>query len=135
MTGSASERGSAPGWMTGAASEPGQRSMGENACDDAFGWAAREADRVLFCVKGGGAWRPVTAEQFAARVTSVAAGLIAGGIRPGDRIGLMAAPSLDWVVCDFAIWAAGAGRILLVVATVSCVEVRCDEAGSSGAAA
>ncbi|MGA2830961.1 MAG: AMP-dependent synthetase/ligase [Streptosporangiaceae bacterium] len=82
--------------------------MGENACDDVFGWAAREAGRVLFCVKDGGAWRPVTAEQFAARVTSVAAGLIAGGIGPGDRIGLMAAPSLDWLVCDFAIWAAGA---------------------------
>ena len=35
-------------------------------------------------------------------------GLIAAGIQPGDRIGLMSATSLDWVVCDFAIWAAGA---------------------------
>jgi len=50
----------------------------------------------------------VTAKQFAARVAAVAAGLIAEGIRPGDRIGLMAATSLDWVVCDFAVWAAGA---------------------------
>ena len=125
--------GSAPGWMTGPASEPGQRSMGENACDDAFGWAAREADRVLFCVKDGGAWRPVTAEQFAARVTSVAAGLIAGGIRPGDRIGLMAAPSLDWMVCDFAIWAAGA--VTVPVYETSSVEQIGWELSDSGAVA
>ena len=42
------------------------------------------------------------------RVTAVTAGLIAAGIEPGDRIGLMSATSLDWVVCDLAIWAAGA---------------------------
>lgn len=33
----------------------------------------------------------MTAEEFADRVASVAAGLIAGGIGPGDRVGLMAA--------------------------------------------
>ena len=82
--------------------------MGENACDDVFDWAERDPGHVMFAVKAGGAWRPVTAERFASRVASVAAGLIAEGIGPGDRIGLMAAPSLEWVVCDFAIWAAGA---------------------------
>jgi long-chain acyl-CoA synthetase len=82
--------------------------MGENACDDVFGWAARDPDRVTFAARAGGAWQPVTAGEFAARVASVAAGLIAEGIGPGDRVGLMAATSLDWAVCDFAIWAAGA---------------------------
>jgi long-chain acyl-CoA synthetase len=82
--------------------------MGENACDDVFGWAARDPDRVTFAVRAGGVWRPVTAREFASRVASVAAGLIAEGIKPGDRVGLMAAPGLEWVVCDFAIWAAGA---------------------------
>ena len=28
-------------------------------------------------------------------------------IRPGDRIAVLAATSLEWAVCDFAIWAAG----------------------------
>jgi long-chain acyl-CoA synthetase len=82
--------------------------VGENACDDVFGWAERDPDRVTFAREAGGGWLPVTAGQFAARVAAVAAGLIAGGIQPGDRVGLMAAASLDWVVCDFAIWAAGA---------------------------
>ena len=77
-------------------------------CDDVFGWAERDPDRVTFAAPADDRWRPVTAERFAARVAAVAAGLIAEGIRPGDRIGLMAATSLDWVVCDFAVWAAGA---------------------------
>jgi long-chain acyl-CoA synthetase len=82
--------------------------MGENACDDVFGWAAREPGRVTFARQAGNEWAPVTAAEFASRVAAVAAGLVAEGIQPGDRIGLMAAASLDWVTCDFAIWAAGA---------------------------
>ena len=81
--------------------------MGENACDDVFDWAARDPGRVTFSQAHGG-WAPVTAREFASRVAAVAAGLIAERIRPGDRIGLMAAPSLEWAICDFAIWAAGA---------------------------
>ena len=64
--------------------------------------------RAMFAAKADGTWQPVTAKEFADRVAAVAAGLIAAGIRPGDRIGLMSATSLDWAVCDFAIWAAGA---------------------------
>jgi long-chain acyl-CoA synthetase len=82
--------------------------MGANACDDVFGWADRDPGRVMFAVQADGGWQPVTAAQFADRVGGVAAGLIASGIRPGDRIGLMAATSLEWAVCDFAILAAGA---------------------------
>jgi long-chain acyl-CoA synthetase len=81
--------------------------MGENACDDVFGWAGRDPGRVTFSRKSDGRWLPVTAEQFTDRVAAVAAGLIAAGIGPGDRIDLMAETSLDWVVCDLAIWAAG----------------------------
>jgi long-chain acyl-CoA synthetase len=80
----------------------------QNACDDVFGWAEREPGRVTFGRKSDGGWLPVTASQFAARVAAVAAGLIAEGIQPGDRVALMAATSLDWLVCDFAVWAAGA---------------------------
>ncbi|HEX8008052.1 MAG TPA: long-chain fatty acid--CoA ligase [Trebonia sp.] len=82
--------------------------MGENACDAVFDWAAQDPRRVTFTQKAGDEWRPVTAEEFAGRVAAVAAGLVACGIQPGDRIGLIAAASLEWVICDFAIWAAGA---------------------------
>lgn len=60
-------------------------SVGENACDDVFGWADRDLGRITFARKADGEWLPVTAGQFAARVAAVAVGLIAGGIRPGDR--------------------------------------------------
>ncbi len=83
--------------------------MGDNAADDVFDWAARDPDRAMFSRKGEGGWQPVTAVEFAGRVAAVAAGLIAAGIRPGDRVGLMSSASLDWAVCDFAIWAVGGG--------------------------
>jgi long-chain acyl-CoA synthetase len=82
--------------------------VGDNAADAVFDWSARDPGRDTFAVKADGAWRPVTAEQFADRVTTVAAGLIGAGIRPGDRVGLMSSASLDWIVCDFAIWTVGA---------------------------
>jgi long-chain acyl-CoA synthetase len=82
--------------------------MGASACDDVFGWAERDPGRAIFAARADGGWQPVTAAQLAGRVGTVAAGLIATGIRPGDRVGLMAPTSLEWAVCDFAIWAAGA---------------------------
>ena len=84
------------------------RATGDNAADDVFDWAARDPDRALFRRKGDDGWQPVTAGEFAGRVAAVAAGLIAEGIRPSDRVGLMSSASLDWAVCDFAIWTAGA---------------------------
>ncbi len=82
--------------------------MGANACDDVFGWAERDPGRAMFAAQADGGWQPVTAGQFADRVAALAAGLIASGIMPGDRVGLMAPTSLEWAVCDFAVWAAGA---------------------------
>ncbi len=79
-----------------------------NAADDLFEWAARQPEHASFGRKDGGAWRPVTAEQFAERVLAVSAGLVAAGIEPGDRIGLIGETSEEWALCDYAIWAAGA---------------------------
>lgn len=42
------------------------------------------------------------------RVRSLAAGLIATGVAPGDRIGLMAGTSYEWVLCDLAVLTVGA---------------------------
>src|SRR6516164_6512822 len=122
------------------ASVPGERDpavgpsiVGENACDDVFGWAERDPGRVTFGRQSEGRWLPVTASQFAAWVATVAAGLIAEGIQPGDRVALMAATGLDWVVCDFAIWAAGA--VTVPVYETSSVEQIRWILGDSGAVA
>lgn len=54
-----------------------------------------------------GTWADVTASAFAAEVHSVAKGLIAAGLRPGDRLALMARTTYEWTLLDFAAWAAG----------------------------
>ena len=56
----------------------------------------------------GSTWRPVTMGDFLHRVDEVAAGLIASGVRPGDRVALMASTRYEWVVVDMAVWTAGA---------------------------
>jgi long-chain acyl-CoA synthetase len=54
-----------------------------------------------------GRWSDVNAADFAAEVTAVAKGLIASGLRPGDRLAIMARTSYAWTLLDFAGWAAG----------------------------
>jgi long-chain acyl-CoA synthetase len=107
--------------------------MTGNACGDVFGWAARDPGRAIFAVRSGGAWQPVTAQESAGRVTSVAAGLVAAGIRPGDRVALLASTSLEWAVCDFAIWAAGAVTVP-VYGTASVQQIGWELGGASASA-
>ncbi|WP_374119710.1 long-chain fatty acid--CoA ligase [Streptomyces sp. MBT42] len=70
--------------------------------------ARQDPEAVLFSRKGpDGVWADVTASAFAAQVHSVAKGLIAHGLRPGDRLALMARTTYEWTLLDFAAWAAG----------------------------
>ncbi|MEZ0164042.1 long-chain fatty acid--CoA ligase [Kineococcus sp. LSe6-4] len=55
-----------------------------------------------------GSWRDVTAVEFLADVTAVAKGLLAAGVAPGDRVGIMARTSYEWTLVDVAGWFAGA---------------------------
>jgi long-chain acyl-CoA synthetase len=53
-------------------------------------------------------WTNVTCRQFREEVLSVARGLVASGIEPGMRVGLLSRTRYEWTVLDYAIWAAGA---------------------------
>ncbi|MFI7610159.1 AMP-dependent synthetase/ligase [Nonomuraea terrae] len=66
------------------------------------------SDMVLFQRRSAGSWRPVTARQFAADVHSLAAGFLAAGIQPGDRVALMSATSYEWTLVDYALWTVAA---------------------------
>ncbi|WP_405756434.1 AMP-dependent synthetase/ligase [Streptomyces sp. NBC_00073] len=70
---------------------------------------AREApgEPVLARKERDGSWRDVTAAEFAAEVMAVAKGLIAEGLREGDRLAIMARTTYEWTLLDFAGWAAG----------------------------
>lgn len=54
-----------------------------------------------------GRWADVTAADFLTEVQGAAKGLIAAGVRPGDRVALMSRTRYEWTLLDFAIWSAG----------------------------
>ncbi|MER6417654.1 long-chain fatty acid--CoA ligase [Streptomyces sp. NPDC001137] len=64
-------------------------------------------DKVLSRRTESGRWADVTAAEFADEVLAVAKGLIAEGLVPGDRLGVMARTIYEWTLLDFAAWAAG----------------------------
>ncbi|MCZ2814777.1 AMP-dependent synthetase/ligase [Modestobacter sp. VKM Ac-2984] len=70
--------------------------------------AAEHPDEVGLRRQQAGQWVDVTYAEFAAEVSGVAKGLIAGGVQAGDRVGLMARTRYEWTVLDYAIWTAGA---------------------------
>lgn len=70
--------------------------------------AARHPDTAVLSRKAAGAWQDVTAAGFLAEVRRTAKGLIAAGVQPGDRVGLMSPTRYEWTLLDFAIWSAGA---------------------------
>ncbi|WP_330438456.1 long-chain fatty acid--CoA ligase [Micromonospora sp. NBC_00821] len=53
-------------------------------------------------------WTEVTCLQFRDEVAAVARGLIAAGIEPGVRVGLMSRTRYEWTLLDYAIWTVGA---------------------------
>jgi long-chain acyl-CoA synthetase len=64
-------------------------------------------EAVLSRKRPDGTWRDVSAADFAQEVLNTAKGLIALGLRAGDRIAIMARTTYEWTLLDFAGWAAG----------------------------
>lgn len=52
-------------------------------------------------------WTPVTAAEFFAQVEALAAGFLASGLRPGQRVGLLSRTRYEWTLTDYALWHAG----------------------------
>ncbi|SHN21510.1 AMP-dependent synthetase/ligase [Actinacidiphila paucisporea] len=76
--------------------------------DIPFANADDAPDDVVMSRKGpDGVWRDVTAAAFREEVVRTAKGLIAAGLRQGDRLAVMARTSYEWTLLDFAGWAAG----------------------------
>ncbi|GAB2740527.1 AMP-dependent synthetase/ligase [Kitasatospora kifunensis] len=53
-------------------------------------------------------WVPVTATAFRDEVLGLAKGLLARGIRFGDRVALMSRTRYEWTLFDYALWSIGA---------------------------
>lgn len=52
-------------------------------------------------------WVPVSRQEFLDEVYAVAKGLINTGVEQGDRVALMANTRYEWMLINYAIWAAG----------------------------
>ena len=71
--------------------------------------AGQEEDPHLYTVLAAdGAPREVHAREFLTSVQGVAKGLVAAGIEPGDRVGILSRTRYEWTLADLAIWYAGA---------------------------
>jgi long-chain acyl-CoA synthetase len=67
-----------------------------------------DPDHVIFQRLVDGQWRDVTAAEAASQIRSAALGLIAEGVKPGDRVALLSATRYEWPIIDFAIMSVGA---------------------------
>ncbi|HXH32906.1 MAG TPA: AMP-dependent synthetase/ligase [Plantibacter sp.] len=79
-----------------------------NATDLLVKRLAAAPNAALFAVPRGSEWVDVTTAEFHAQVVALAKGLVASGIEPGDKIGLMCKTRYEWTLIDFAVWFTGA---------------------------
>ncbi|MEU3726407.1 AMP-binding protein [Streptomyces sp. NPDC031705] len=76
--------------------------------DTVFQRAGQDPDHVALGRRTGGVWRDVTARELAGEVLALAKGLLAQGVRFGDRVAVMSRTRYEWTLFDFALWAIGA---------------------------
>jgi long-chain acyl-CoA synthetase len=67
----------------------------------------------------GERWESVTWQQTGDRVRRLAAGLMALGIEPEQRVAIAATTSYEWILADFAIMCAGAATTTIYPTTTS----------------
>ncbi|NUR72614.1 MAG: long-chain fatty acid--CoA ligase [Hamadaea sp.] len=77
---------------------------GDSLTDPVWVNADRHPDAVQFLLDD----RQVTCAEFRTEVVALARGLIAAGVGPGDRVGLMSRTRYEWTLTDYAIWSVGA---------------------------
>lgn len=75
--------------------------------------AATPNDALFSLPTADGGWSDVTAAEFRGRVVALAKGLIAAGVKPGQKIGFMCKVRYEWTLVDFA--AAYAGAVLVPI--------------------
>lgn len=68
-------------------------------------------DRPALRQRVGSEWEPLSWRAYGSAVTEVAAGLVALGIEPGDRVAVLAFNQIRWHEADMGILAAGATSV------------------------
>ena len=76
--------------------------------DPVWANASSHPDTAVFSRRVDGGWLDISAAEFARQVSGVAKGLIAAGVKHGDRVALLSATRYEWTLIDYAIWSIGA---------------------------
>ncbi|ATL31922.1 Long-chain-fatty-acid--CoA ligase [Streptomyces formicae] len=90
--------------------------------DAVFDHAAEDPLRIALGRKTDGQWHDVTSGEFRDEVLALAKGLIAQGVRFGDRVAIMSRTRYEWTLFDFALWAIGA-QVVPIYPTSSAEQV------------
>jgi long-chain acyl-CoA synthetase len=80
----------------------------DNIVASVFEHERNDPDAVIFQRLVDGTWTDVTCAAAASQIRSVALGLIAEGVRAGDRVAIFSATRYEWAILDLAILAVGA---------------------------
>jgi long-chain acyl-CoA synthetase len=84
---------------------------GQNLADILQGQAEQLGQRPALRYKRFGLWHDLSWERYRADALACAVALMDAGIRPGDRVGLLAENAIEWLITDLGILTAGAVNV------------------------
>ncbi|NBE53947.1 AMP-dependent synthetase/ligase [Streptomyces boluensis] len=90
--------------------------------DVVFDHALEDPLRIALGRKVDGQWRDVTSAEFRDEILALAKGLLAQGVRFGDRVAIMSRTRYEWTLFDFALWSVGA-QVVPIYPTSSAEQV------------
>jgi long-chain acyl-CoA synthetase len=72
------------------------------------GWTARGDSTVFRWADQNDEWHDVSGNEALGMVRRASLGLIALGVKPGERVAIMARTRYEWTILDLSLWAVGA---------------------------
>jgi long-chain acyl-CoA synthetase len=76
-------------------------------------------DREAYRYPKGEQWESMTWRETGEKVTRLAAGLVALGIMPEQRVGIAASTRVEWILADLAVMCAGAATTTVYPSTIA----------------
>ncbi|MGH3477679.1 MAG: AMP-dependent synthetase/ligase, partial [Nocardioidaceae bacterium] len=76
-------------------------------------------DREAYRFPDGDGWASMTWRETGDKVTRLAAGLVALGLEPEDRVGIASTTRIEWILADLAIMCAGAATTTVYPSTIA----------------
>ena len=83
-----------------------------------FDRVKKSPDREAYRFPKGDEWESVTWQETGDRVTRLAAGLVALGVEPEQRVGIASATRYEWILADLSIMCAGAATTTVYPSTI-----------------